>query len=136
MKDISTRQSRFGNPKSLREAPEAPQQVPESQEEPSVTQSAQDLVSKVGDEAASAAYSLTGTGDEDPAAFKRRATAPSPCCYIGNLSFEMTSTALSRIFEPFGPIIKCRIIMDVRGLSKGYAMRTSRWLADNQIWVY
>lgn len=53
--------------------------------------------------------------------------------YVGNLFFDVTEDVLKKEFEKFGTINSVRIVMDGRGLSKGYALfqtrkaRISRW---------
>ena len=44
---------------------------------------------------------------------------PKPTVYIGNLFFDVTENDLVKELSRFGPIVKCRLIRDSRGLSKG-----------------
>ena len=42
--------------------------------------------------------------------------------YVGNLSFETTENDLRRLFEPFGTVSSCNLIMDkMTGKSRGFA---------------
>lgn len=39
--------------------------------------------------------------------------------YIGNLFFDVTEADLVKEFARFGPVAKCKVVRDARGLSKG-----------------
>ena len=42
--------------------------------------------------------------------------------YVGNLSFETTESDLRRLFEPFGAVSSCNLIMDkMTDKSRGFA---------------
>ena len=42
--------------------------------------------------------------------------------YVGNLSFDTTENDLRRLFEPFGTVTSCNLIMDkMTGRSRGFA---------------
>ena len=42
--------------------------------------------------------------------------------YVGNLSFETTESDLRRLFEPFGAVASCNLIMDkMTNRSRGFA---------------
>ncbi|KIW20100.1 hypothetical protein PV08_00675 [Exophiala spinifera] len=41
--------------------------------------------------------------------------------YIGNLFFDVTEADLVKEFARFGPVAKCKVVRDARGLSKGFA---------------
>ncbi|OAG39425.1 hypothetical protein AYO21_06441 [Fonsecaea monophora] len=43
-----------------------------------------------------------------------------PTLYIGNLFFDVTESDLVKEFARFGPVTKCKIVRDSRGLSKGF----------------
>lgn len=45
---------------------------------------------------------------------------PKPTIYIGNLFFDVTENDLVKELARFGTIVKCRLMRDSRGLSKGY----------------
>ena len=42
--------------------------------------------------------------------------------YVGNLFFDVRSEDLKKEFERAGPIVDAKIIMDQRGLSKGFVI--------------
>ena len=44
---------------------------------------------------------------------------PKPTIYIGNLFFDVTENDLVKELARFGTIVKCRLMRDSRGLSKG-----------------
>ena len=42
--------------------------------------------------------------------------------YVGNLSFDTSESDLRRLFEPFGTVASCNLIMDkMTGKSRGFA---------------
>ena len=42
--------------------------------------------------------------------------------YVGNLSFDTSESDLRRLFEPFGAVASCNLIMDrMTGKSRGFA---------------
>ena len=42
--------------------------------------------------------------------------------YVGNLSFDTSESDLRRLFEPFGAVTSCNLIMDkMTGKSRGFA---------------
>lgn len=45
---------------------------------------------------------------------------PAKTVYVGNLFFDVRSEDLKREFERAGPVVDAKIIMDQRGLSKGF----------------
>ena len=47
---------------------------------------------------------------------------PSTTVYVGNLYFDVRSEDLKKEFERAGPVVEAKVIMDHRGLSKGYAI--------------
>jgi len=46
---------------------------------------------------------------------------PSKTVYVGNLFFDVRAADLKQEFERAGPVVDSKIIMDQRGLSKGFA---------------
>jgi nucleolin len=54
----------------------------------------------------------------DPDRLERMAR-PKETVYIGNLFFDITEDDLQREMSRFGPIAKCKLLRDSRGLSKG-----------------
>ncbi|KAL8685187.1 MAG: hypothetical protein Q9218_007915 [Villophora microphyllina] len=72
-------------------------------------------------ETASSAYSAV-TGDQGGTAFgeRRPQPTPQPNVYVGNLFFDVKSEDLRKEFEKCGPIESVKLIMDNRGLSKGF----------------
>jgi nucleolin len=82
--------------------------------------------------AASAASTLTEAAQSATSAFTRsesrqdygqrrndRIGEPKPTIYIGNLFFDVTENDLVKELSRFGTILKCRLMRDSRGLSKG-----------------
>ena len=74
--------------------------------------------------------------------FKPEGT-PGTNVYVGNLFFDVTEDTLKRDFAHFGQINSCRIIIDGRGLSKGYVFgvisESVDLMADSlhsQIWLH
>lgn len=68
-------------------------------------------------DAAGAAAGSVGLG------FSRGATSnapPSKSLYVGNLFFDVTVEDLKKEFQRFGTVNDIRVIVDNRGLSKGY----------------
>ena len=68
---------------------------------------------------------------------------PGTNIYVGNLFFDVTEDTLKRDFAQFGQINSIKIIVDGRGLSKGYVpgfMSESVDIIanslDSQIWLY
>ena len=55
-----------------------------------------------------------GPDSSDPA------PVPSKNLYVGNLFFDVTAEDLKKEMERFGTVTDIRIVMDNRGLSKGY----------------
>ena len=55
---------------------------------------------------------------------------PSPTVYVGNLYFDVRSEDLQKEFERAGPIEEAKVIMDHRGLSKGYSIPPSPVLLE------
>ena len=47
---------------------------------------------------------------------------PSATVYVGNLYFDVRAEDLKKEFERAGPVVESKVIMDHRGLSKGYIM--------------
>jgi nucleolin len=82
-----------------------------------VKQTAQDAVG-----ATTGAAPTFGRKRPDRAASAREgASTPKPTIYIGNLFFDVTENDLVKELARFGTILKCRLMRDSRGLSKGYA---------------
>lgn len=100
---------------------------------PAGEQSAVDSASKPTTEtAANAASTVTETAESVRSAFtgseqrqdrgERRTGQigePKPTIYIGNLFFDVTENDLVKELARFGTIVKCRLMRDSRGLSKG-----------------
>ena len=99
--------------------------------------------SQVSDAAQSATETVTGAAQslgaaagfgsprnpENPGGSRGNAPAldgePSPTVYVGNLYFDVRSEDLKQEFERAGPIDEAKVIMDHRGLSKGYSIPQS-----------
>ena len=100
---------------------------------PADEQSAVDSASKTATEtAANAASTVTEAAESVRSAFtgseqrqdrgERRTGQigePKPTIYIGNLFFDVTENDLVKELARFGTIVKCRLMRDSRGLSKG-----------------
>ena len=74
-------------------------------------------------ESASTAYNAMTGGAEGGAPLtdqQREAKVPKASVYVGNLYFDIKERDLQREFEKCGPIESVRLILDNRGLSKGY----------------
>jgi hypothetical protein len=97
--------------------------------EQSAVDSANDAVKEA---AANAASTLTEAAQSTAPAFTRsesrqdygqrrndRIGEPKPTIYIGNLFFDVTENDLVKELSRFGTILKCRLMRDPRGLSKG-----------------
>ncbi|PWW79399.1 RNA-binding domain-containing protein, partial [Tuber magnatum] len=52
--------------------------------------------------------------------FGDRKLSPTKVIYIGNLQFDVKEDDLLEEFKAFGPVMSTRIIIDARGLSKGF----------------
>jgi nucleolin len=105
----------------------------QSSQLPSGEQSAVDSASKTATEtAANAASTVTEAAESVRSAFtgserrqdrgERRTGQigePKPTIYIGNLFFDVTENDLVKELARFGTIVKCRLMRDSRGLSKG-----------------
>ena len=107
----------------------------------SATESAKDqassAASQVSDAAQSASETVTGAAESLGAAAGFGAGSsqaqpslkgmqgaqegePSKTVYVGNLYFDVRSEDLKREFERAGQVVEAKIIMDQRGLSKGF----------------
>ena len=93
---------------------------------------------RVSDAAQSATETVTGAAQslgaaagfgsprnpENPGGQRGNAPAldgePSTTVYVGNLYFDVRSEDLKKEFERAGPIEEAKVVMDHRGLSKGY----------------
>ena len=104
----------------------------------SVKERASAAASQVSNAAQSATETVTGAAQslgaaagfgsprnpENPGGQRGNAAAldgePSATVYVGNLYFDVRSEDLKKEFERAGPIDEAKVIMDHRGLSKGY----------------
>ena len=109
----------------------------------SVKERASAAASQVSDAAQSATETVTGVAQslgaaagfgsprnpENPGGSRGNAPAldgePSETVYVGNLYFDVRSEDLKNEFERAGPIEEAKVIMDHRGLSKGYTIPPS-----------
>lgn len=64
------------------------------------------------------------SGGGRDSAFRKPAAPPSETVYVGNLFFDVREDDIRREFEKIGPIEQVKLIMDNRGLSKGFAYVT------------
>ena len=109
----------------------------------SVKEHASAAASQVSDAAQSATETVTGAAQslgaaagfgsprnpENPGSSRGNTAAldgePSATVYVGNLYFDVRSEDLKKEFERAGPIEESKVIMDHRGLSKGYSIPRS-----------
>lgn len=74
-------------------------------------------------EAASNAYgAVADLASGSGRASNKPDTPPGPSVYVGNLFFDVREDDLRREFEKVGAIESVKVIVDNRGLSKGYVM--------------
>ncbi|KAL8926882.1 MAG: hypothetical protein Q9208_002691 [Pyrenodesmia sp. 3 TL-2023] len=133
--------SQESQPPAEEHSSEAPESSSESQsagsEQPRTVGELASAAAEKTKEAVSSAYSSvtgqdafeTGSGS----GFSRRSplgqpdrpmAPPSPTVYVGNLFFDVREDDLRREFEKVGPIENVKLIMDNRGLSKGFGYVT------------
>ena len=71
-------------------------------------------------QSAASAFTRSERGGQDREPRRTHQVAdPKPTIYIGNLFFDVTENDLVKELARFGTIIKCRLMRDSRGLSKG-----------------
>lgn len=75
-------------------------------------------------DAAQAAAGSVGLGSSR--GLDRPNPSPSKSLYVGNLFFDVTVEDLKKEMERFGTVLDVRIILDDRGLSKGYVPMVSQ----------
>lgn len=90
----------------------------------STASSVRSAVQTAGEVATGAAQSLgaaAGFGSSTSGAGRSAPNAETArTVYVGNLFFDVRSEDLKKEFERAGPIVEAKVIMDQRGLSKGY----------------
>ena len=86
-----------------------------------VKETAESATSTVTEAAQSAASAFTRSQwrQDSEQRGSDRIEEPKSTIYIGNLFFDVTENDLVKELSRFGPIAKCRLIRDSRGLSKG-----------------
>ena len=84
----------------------------------SATQTATETVTGAAQSLAAAA----GYGNQ-PSEPDREAPKTSKVVYVGNLFFDVKEEDLKKEFERAGPVVEVKIIMDPRGLSKGFVQQ-------------
>ena len=98
---------------------------PSSSTAESITNSAQDVASRVAASVTSPAASVEEDArDVTPLARSAPGTQygqPSDTVYVGNLFFDVRAEDLKKEFSRAGEVLDAKIITDARGLSKGYA---------------
>lgn len=79
------------------------------------------VASNVTETADSARAAVAGSGLRQDHGQRRTGQIgePKPTIYIGNLFFDVTENDLVKELSRFGTILKCRLMRDSRGLSKG-----------------
>jgi nucleolin len=87
----------------------------------SATETAANATSTVTEAAESIRSAITGTEQRQDRVERRTGQIgePKPTIYIGNLFFDVTENDLVKELARFGTIVKCRLMRDSRGLSKG-----------------
>ena len=85
------------------------------------TETAASAASTFSEAAQSATSALTGSEPRQDQDRSRTGQigSPKPTIYIGNLFFDVTENDLVKELARFGTILKCRLMRDSRGLSKG-----------------
>jgi nucleolin len=85
------------------------------------SETAASAASTVKEVAQSATSALTGSEQRQDQGQRRSGQIgePKPTIYIGNLFFDVTENDLVKELARFGTILKCRLMRDSRGLSKG-----------------
>ena len=85
------------------------------------TETAASAASTVTGAAQSTASAVMGSGRSQDEGRSRAGQLgePKPTIYIGNLFFDVTENDLVKELARFGTIMKCRLMRDSRGLSKG-----------------
>ena len=87
-------------------------------------QSATETVTEAAQSLGAAAGFGSPRNPENPGGSRGNAPAldgePSETVYVGNLYFDVRSEDLKNEFERAGPIEEAKVVMDHRGLSKGY----------------
>lgn len=85
------------------------------------TETATNAASTVSEAAQSASSVFAGSerGQDQRQRRVGQIGEPKPTIYIGNLFFDVTENDLVKELSRFGPIVKCRLMRDSRGLSKG-----------------
>ena len=85
------------------------------------TETAANATSTVTEAAESVRSVITGSEQRQDRGERRTGQIgePKPTIYIGNLFFDVTENDLVKELARFGTIVKCRLMRDSRGLSKG-----------------
>ena len=85
------------------------------------TETAANAASTVTEAAESVRSAITGSEQRQDRGERRTGQIgePKPTIYIGNLFFDVTENDLVKELARFGTIVKCRLMRDSRGLSKG-----------------
>ena len=85
-------------------------------------QSATEIVTGAAESLGAAAGFGAGSSQAQPSIRGMQAAQgePSKTVYVGNLYFDIRSEDLKREFERAGQVVEAKIIMDQRGLSKGF----------------
>ncbi|KAL8634769.1 MAG: hypothetical protein Q9228_007665, partial [Teloschistes exilis] len=71
-------------------------------------------------ETATDAFGSVAGGSSFGSSFRKRDAAPVPSVYVGNLFFDVKEEDLREEFQKCGEIESIKLIMDNRGLSKGF----------------
>lgn len=108
----------------------SPEQSAENPAENMVEESERQAGSSLGDlasaaaekakETATDAFGSVAGGSSFGSSFRKRDAAPVPSVYVGNLFFDVKEEDLREEFQKCGEIESIKLIMDNRGLSKGY----------------
>ena len=87
-----------------------------------VSSAAETVSTKASEATEAAAQFVTGSSDDRQPRSTQSRQDPSGSLYIGNLFFDVTEEALRKEMDRFGPIESVKIVVDGRGLSKGYVL--------------
>ncbi|KAI4111965.1 MAG: hypothetical protein LQ338_008341, partial [Usnochroma carphineum] len=129
--------SKAGEAAAANEQSSQPQ--PAGSEQPStVGELASAAAEKTKEAASSALGAVTGGYGSRDSSFQKPEPPPNQTVYVGNLFFDVREDDLRREFEKMGAIESVKLIMDNRGLSKGfgYITFTSQEAATEAIQVY
>ncbi|KAL9029010.1 MAG: hypothetical protein Q9196_002702 [Gyalolechia fulgens] len=77
-----------------------------------------------------AASNVVNTFGGQDSAFRKTGGPPNETVYVGNLFFDVREEDLKREFQKIGPVETVKLIVDNRGLSKGFGYVTFKTVAS------